>query len=295
MNKEGIYIGSHVSMSGPDFFLASVKEALSYNATTFMFYTGAPQNTFRTPLDKCKIEEGLKAIKEAGLSLDKIVVHAPYIINLANKAKPETFDIAIKALKSELIRTEAFGAKLLVLHPGSHVGQGVEVGLNNILEGLEEVLKEDKTNVTICLETMAGKGTECGATFDEINYLLTHSKYKDRLAVCLDTCHVNDEGVDIKDIDGVLKLFDEKIGLKHLKVLHINDSKNPIGAHKDRHENIGYGYIGFETLYKYIHHPLLRDIPKILETPYYNDKPPYKEEIEMLLSGVYKDNWRDNL
>lgn len=282
-------------MSGPDFFVGSVKEALSYNATTFMFYTGAPQNTFRTPLEKCKIEEGLALIKESGLSLDKIVVHAPYIINLANKTKPEVFDIAKKALASELVRTEAFGCHLLVLHPGSHVSQGTIVGLNNIVEGLDEVLDNDHTNVTICLETMAGKGTEVGATFDEIRYIIDHSKHKDRLAVCFDTCHVNDEGLDISDIDNVLKLFDEKIGLNLLKVLHINDSKNPIGAHKDRHENIGYGYIGFDALVKYIHHPLLKDVPKILETPYIDEKPPYKEEIKMLLDKEFTPNWRDNI
>ena len=293
MAKEELYLGSHVSMNSPDFYLGSVKEALSYGATTFMFYTGAPQNNYRKPLSELKIEEGRKLLKEAGINGDKIVVHAPYIINGANKVREDLFQLSKDVILSEVRRTAGFGCKILVLHPGAHVGAGSDAGINNLVECLDDVLSKDKSDVKIALETMAGKGSEIGITFEQIRDIIAKSIHPERLGVCLDTCHINDAGYDVNDVDGVLSTFDKVIGLDKLLVIHINDSKNPIGAHKDRHENIGYGYIGYETLHKYIHHPLLNGIPKVLETPYINEKPPYKQEIEMLRDGQYLEGWRE--
>lgn len=293
MEKETLYLGCHVGMSSPDFYLGSVKEALSYEANTFMFYTGAPQNTFRKPLEQLKIAEGRKLIKEAGIDESKIVVHAPYIINAANLANLDIYELAINTIVSELRRTAGFGVKTMVLHPGSHVGLGVEVGIKALAKALDVALASDGTDVKIAIETMAGKGKEIGITFEEIASIINNCDHKDRLGVCLDTCHISDAGYDLKDFDGVLEHFDKVIGLERLLVLHINDSKNPLGAHKDRHENIGYGYIGFDILNKVVHHPLLKEVPKILETPYINEKPPYKKEIEMFKNNKFIENWRD--
>lgn len=293
MNK--IYLGSHVSMSSPDFYLGSVRSALEWGENTFMFYTGAPQNSYRLPLERLKIEEGRKLLKENNIDESKIIVHAPYLINLGSKEKIDNYELAKKLVINELQRTEAFGCKTLVLHPGNHLKASKIEGLNNIVEGLNYIFENDKTDVKIALETMSGKGSELGTTFEDINYLINNCKYSDRLGVCLDTCHINDYGYDVKDIDHILDEFNKIIGLEKLLVVHVNDSKNPIGAHKDRHDNIGYGTIGFETLSKYIHHPLLINVPKILETPYVNEKPPYKKEVEMLLNNAFEDNWRENL
>ncbi len=289
-----ILIGSHVSMNAPDFFLGSVKMALENDENTFMFYTGAPQNSIRTPLNKCKIEEGLELIKNSSINLDKIVVHAPYLINLGN-IDPVKNELSKNLLLSELKRTAGFGVKYIVLHPGLHVNNGVEVGLNSIVSSLDDVLSKDGTDVTICLETMAGKGTELGKTFEELSYIIKNSKYSSRLGVCLDTCHINDAGYNISDVDKIIDEFDKIIGLDRLKVIHLNDSKNVLGSHKDRHENIGFGTISFETLYSWATNERLKYIPKILETPYINEKPPYKEEIKMLKEGVFNPNLKEEL
>ena len=291
MDNKELYIGSHVSMSGPEYYLGSVKEALSYDANTFMFYTGAPQNTFRLPLERLKIEEGRALLREKGFNEEKIVVHAPYIINIANQLNPDTYELGKKHLLSELQRTHAFGPKILVLHPGSHVGTGVENGLDSIVKALNKVLDQDGTDVKIALETMAGKGSEMGTSFEQLKQIIDSIKKPERVGVCLDTCHINDNGMKVAEFDDILADFDRILGLDKLLVVHVNDTKNPIGAHKDRHENIGYGYLGFETLNKVVHHPLLRGIPMILETPYYNEKPPYKKEIEMLRKQSFED-WR---
>ena len=291
---EKILIGCHVSMNAPDFFLGSVQEALSYNATTFMFYTGAPQNSYRKPLEQLKIAEGKKLLSEAGIDPTNLVVHAPYIINGANKVKPELFDLSVELILRELERTEAFGVKTLVLHPGAHVGQGKDVAISALAECLDKVFESNHSDVKIALETMSGKGTEIGTNFNEIRQIIDSCHHQDRLGVCLDTCHINDSGYDVHDVDAVLKQFDEIIGLNRLLVVHVNDSKNPKESHKDRHENVGYGYVGFKTMYEYIHHPLLRNIPKILETPYIEQKPPYKQEIQMLVSGQYIEGWKEN-
>ncbi len=289
------YIGCHVGLSAPDFYLGTVKEALTYGADTFMFYTGAPQNSRRRPLEEMNIEQGRALVKEMGLNEKKLVVHAPYIMNLGNTTKPGLYELSIEFLQSEMERTAAFGAELLVLHPGAHVGAGAEKAIDQIAKGLNEVLDNDKTGTIICLETMAGKGTEVGRSFEEVAEIISKINNKAQIGVCFDTCHTNDAGYDVRDVDGVLKHFDETIGLNYLRILHLNDSKNERGASKDRHENIGYGTIGFETLNKWIHHPLLKEVPKILETPYFNDKPPYKYEIEMLRNGEYVESWRDQL
>ena len=291
MNK--IYIGSHVSMGSPKYYLGSVKEALSYGASTFMFYTGAPQNTIRKPLNELYIKEARELIKENGIDESKIIVHAPYIINPANASRTELYEMSKNIIIKEVQRTSGFGAGILVLHPGAHVGTGTENGIKALSQALDYILDNDGTNVKIAIETMAGKGTEIGITFEQVNQIIEGCKNKDRLGVCLDTCHISDAGYDVKNVDALLKEFDEKIGLNRLLVIHINDSKNPKGAKKDRHENLGYGELGFETIFKIVHHPLLIDVPKILETPYINDKPPYKKEISMLLNGDYQENWKD--
>ncbi|MFR1687661.1 MAG: deoxyribonuclease IV [Massilimicrobiota timonensis] len=279
-------IGSHVSMSGKEMLLGSVKEAVSYGANTFMFYTGAPQNTARKPVSQLRVEEAKEYMKEHHISIDDVVVHAPYIINLANTVKPETYELAVRFLKEEIARCEEIGVSRLVLHPGSHVKAGDEAGLKQIVKGLNEVLREDQ-KVHIALETMAGKGSEMGRTFDQIQYMIENTKHSSLLGVCLDTCHIHDAGYDLTHFDEILEEFDQKIGLDRLLVVHVNDSKNERGAHKDRHENIGYGYIGFETLNQIVHHPKLKDVPKILETPYIDGKAPYREEIEMFMHQTF--------
>lgn len=293
MAEKELLIGSHVSMNAPHYYLGSVKEALSYGSTTFMFYTGAPQNSFRKPISDLKIEEGRELLKQAGIDESKLVVHAPYIINGANKGNPGLYNMSKDIIINELRRTAAFGAKILVLHPGAHVGQGAETGIRALANLLDRIFEEDGTDVKIALETMSGKGSEIGITFEEIRKIIDQCNHKERLGVCFDTCHTHDAGYDIHDVDGTLKLFDEIVGLDRLLAIHINDSKNPRSAHKDRHENLGYGYVGFETINKIVHHPLLVNIPKILETPYIDEKPPYKKEIEMLKNGKFEENWRD--
>ncbi len=285
---DDILIGSHVSMSGPHYFLGSVREALSYKANVFMFYTGAPQNNVRTPIEKCKIPEAIKLANENGIVIDKIVCHAPYIINLGN-IDPDKFKFSQDVLKNEILRCEQFFCKYLVLHPGLHMHNGVEIGIKNIILGLNNVLNSIDTNVVVCIETMAGKGTEVGTTFEQIKEIIDGVDKKDNIAVCLDTCHINDAGYDVAKVDEVINDFDSIIGLDKLKVIHLNDSKNFKGAHKDRHENIGYGTIGFDTLLKYVYHPKLKDIPKILETPYIDGNPPYKNEIAMIKTKIFNE------
>lgn len=283
-------IGSHVSMSGKKMLLASAEEAYKYGASTFMIYTGAPQNTRRKAIEELNIEAGQKTMKDFGLS--NIVVHAPYIINIANTSKPEVFELGVNFLQNEIERTEAIGAKDIVLHPGSHVGAGAEVGIKRIIEGLNEVLN-NKNDVRIALETMAGKGSEVGRSFEEIAQIIDGVTHNERLSVCLDTCHIHDAGYDVvNDFDGVLNEFDKIIGVDRIKVVHVNDSKNPRAAHKDRHENIGFGHIGFDALNYVVHHKQFENVPKILETPYVgedkkNKKPPYKFEIEALKQSKF--------
>ncbi|KSU85787.1 deoxyribonuclease IV [Fictibacillus enclensis] len=291
-------LGSHVSMSGKKMLLGASEEAASYGANTFMVYTGAPQNTRRKKIEDLNIEAGIKHMQENGMT--ELVVHAPYIINIGNSLKPETFQLGVDFLRSEIERTAAIGGKQIVLHPGAHVGAGTEEGIKKIIEGLNEVLTPDQT-VQIALETMAGKGSECGRTFEELAAIIEGVHQNDKLSICFDTCHTHDSGYDIiNDFDGVINSFDKIIGLDRLKVLHINDSKNECGASKDRHENIGFGKIGFDALNYIVHHPQLDDIPKILETPYVgtdknNKKPPYQLEIEMLKNKEFVPTLQEQL
>ncbi|MDU0450540.1 deoxyribonuclease IV [Staphylococcus chromogenes] len=291
-------IGSHVSMSGKKMLLASAEEAHQYGASTFMIYTGAPQNTRRKAIEDLNIEAGHAAMKEYGLS--NIVVHAPYIINIANTNKPEVFELGVNFLQNEIERTEAIGAKDIVLHPGSHVGAGADVGIKRIIEGLNEVLTNNN-DVRIALETMAGKGSEIGRTFEEIAQIIDGVTHNERLSICLDTCHIHDAGYDVvNDFDGVLNEFNKIIGVDRIKVVHVNDSKNPREAHKDRHENIGFGHIGFDALNYVVHHPQFENIPKILETPYVgedkkNKKPPYKFEIEAFRNEKFDPEMKNKI
>ena len=281
-----LIIGSHVSFKKDTQMLGSVQETLEYNANTFMFYTGAPQNTARIPINEDLTNKALELMKENNIDIKNVVVHAPYIINLANS---NNFDFNVRFLKEEISRVESLGVDKLVLHPGSHVGQGVDIGIQNIIDSLNVSLNEN-TKVIICLETMAGKGSELGKSFEEIKSIIDGVKYKDKIGVCMDTCHLNDAGYDLSDFDNILEEFDKVVGLNYLKVIHINDSKNIMGAHKDRHDNIGIGNIGFDNLIKIIYHDKLKGIPKILETPYVDQNPPYKEEIEMIRNKTFNEN-----
>lgn len=290
-------IGSHVSVSGKKMLLAGSEEAVSYGANTMMVYTGAPQNTRRKPIEDLNIEAAL--VHMAAHDIEEIVVHAPYIINLGNTTKPETFELAVSFLAAEIKRAEALQvARHVVLHPGAHVGAGEDAGLARIIEGLNEVLSGDEI-VKIALETMAGKGSELGKTFEELATIIDGVTHNDRLSVCFDTCHVHDAGYDlVGDLDGVIEQFDRIVGLERLGVIHVNDSKNARGAKKDRHENIGYGEIGFDTLNRIIHHEAFTHLPKILETPYIpiSEKTkvaPYKQEIEMFRARRFDVEWRD--
>jgi deoxyribonuclease-4 len=281
-----LIIGSHVSFAKEQ-LLGSVKEALSYGSTTFMFYTGAPQNTFRSKVSEKLTEEAYELMKNNGIDINNVIVHAPYIINLANDSDPEKFKFSVNFLIQEVERCDMLGIKNMVLHPGSHVGLGEKTGIHNIIRGLNQILDKGKCN--ILLETMAGKGTEVGRTIDEIAEIIDGVMYKDRIYVCLDTCHLNDAGYDISEFDKYLDEFDKKIGINKIKCIHINDSKNELGAHKDRHENIGYGTIGFDNLINVIYNERLGDSPRILETPYVNDFAPYKFEIENIRKKEFND------
>ena len=283
-----IKLGCHVGMAGKDMFLASAREAASYGANVFMLYTGAPQNTRRKDISNLNIDAGWEYAHEHGI--DEIVVHAPYIINLANTVKPETYELAVEFLEKEIVRTAAMRSRILVLHPGSHVNAGAEAGIAQIIKGLNTVLEKNDDDVFIALETMAGKGSEIGRSFEEIKAIFDGVNKKDRLRVCFDTCHVNDAGYDIVNhYDDVFAEFDKVIGLDRIAVFHVNDSMNPLGAHKDRHANIDNGTIGYDTLHRLVHDERFADIPKILETPWLCEEgfvkktiPPYKEEIAWL-------------
>ena len=284
-----IKLGSHVGMAGKEMFLASAKEAASYGANVFMLYTGAPQNTRRKDVTELNIEAGWEYAHAHGI--DEIVVHAPYIINLANTVKPETYELAVEFLEKEIVRTAAMGSKVLVLHPGSHVNAGSEAGTAQIIKGLNTVLNQNEDDVCIALETMAGKGSEIGRSFEELKAIYDGVDKRERLRVCFDTCHVNDAGYDlVNHYEEVFAEFDRIIGLDQIAVFHVNDSMNPLGAHKDRHANIGKGTIGYETLHRLVHDERFLNVPKILETPWLCEAgstkktiPPYKEEIAWLL------------
>ncbi len=283
-------LGSHVSFKS-DQLLGSVKEAISYNANTFMFYTGAPNNTRRSEI---KVEENMEAKKlmeENGIDINNVICHAPYIVNLGNKLKPDSWNFSVSFLKNEIRRCEALGVKYMVLHPGNHMGLGVDVGINNIIDGLNCILENDM-NIKVLIETMAGKGSECGSKVEEIKTILDGVVLKDKVGVCIDTCHISDAGYQISEY---FLLFEKLIGFDKLGCIHVNDSKNPIGSHKDRHENIGFGYIGFSNIIDILYNEKLKDVPKILETPYIEDYPPYKFEIEEILNKEFDMNLKNKV
>ena len=279
-----LIIGSHVSFTKDTQLVGSLNEALSYKANTFMFYTGAPQNTNRCSIDKELTNFALKKMMDNNIDINNIVIHAPYIINLANI---DNLSFNVRFLQDEINRAIDLKVNKIVLHPGSHVGKGYEVGINNIITSLNQV---DFKSVTILLETMAGKGSECGININQLKEIIDNINDKDHIGVCLDTCHLNDSGIDINNFDEYLDEFDKIIGISKIGCIHINDSKNPINSHKDRHENIGFGTIGFDALIKVIYNERLNNIPKILETPYIDKKPPYKEEIEMIRKKEFNKN-----
>ena len=294
-----LIIGSHVSFNKDSQLLGSVREALAYDANTFMFYTGAPQNTKRIPINDEKTYEAFKLMKDNNMDLRNIIVHAPYIINPANT---ENLDFSINFLRQEIDRVEKLGITKLVLHPGSHVKLGEDIAIKNITHVLNSCLLSD-TKVDICLETMAGKGTEMGINFDQLKKIIDGVLYKDKVKVCLDTCHLNDAGYDLKEFDVILDEFDKKIGIDKIACVHINDSKNILGSHKDRHENIGLGTIGFDNLINIIYHDKLKGVPKILETPYITNGideknkiyAPYKFEIEMIKNKKMNTNLLEDI
>ena len=289
-----LIIGSHVSFNKKEQLIGSVKEALSYNANTFMFYTGAPQNTNRASIDDSITLSALELMKENNIDLKNVVVHAPYIVNPANNAN---FDFNVNFLKQEIERVESLGVTKLVLHPGSYVKLTHDEGIKNIIDTLNQVIRKDMT-VKILLETMSGKGTELGTNFDDLKYIIDNIEYSKNVGICLDTCHLNDAGYDIFKFDEILDEVDSKIGLEKVGCIHINDSKNLKSSHKDRHENIGLGTIGYDALINVIYNKRLDNVPKILETPYVTNSdeskdkiyPPYKFEIEMIRNKKFNPN-----
>ena len=294
MKNNELIIGSHVGFTSKKQLLGSVEEALSYNANTFMFYTGAPQNTTRSPINDELTYKAYELMKENNMNLENVIIHAPYIVNLGNVDK---FEFSVEFLKQEVYRASQLGIKNVVLHPGASVKYTKEESIQSIIDGLNLIL-DNNLDVTICLETMAGKGTEIGSTLEDIKTIINGVKFKNKIGVCLDSCHLSDSGVDISKFDEYLDLFDKEIGLSYIKCIHINDSKNNQGSHKDRHENFGFGELGFNNLINIIYNERLKDIPKILETPYVSiddeskEKiyPPYKYEIEMIRNKTFDEN-----
>ena len=289
-------LGCHVNFTN-DQLLGSVKQAIGYGANAFMFYTGAPQNTLRKDIDDNLVIEAKKMMEENNIDIKNVVCHAPYIVNLANKNSEEKWNFSISFIKQELKRCDKLGIECMVLHPGSAVKITKEEGIENITEALNFILNDDSKCI-ILLETMAGKGSECGSTLQEIKTIIDGINKKERIGVCLDTCHLNDSGISMNNFDDYLDEFNKNIGLDKIKCIHVNDSKNEISSHKDRHENIGFGTIGFDTLNYIVHHEKLNGVPKILETPYVGtsdeDKkriyPPYKFEIEMFKNNKFNSN-----
>ena len=294
-----LIIGSHVGFKA-DQLLGSVKEAISYGANTFMFYTGAPQNTRRSELDDRLTMQALELMKDNNIDINNVICHAPYIVNPASNDS-DKHEFAINFIKNELDRCDRLGVKNMVLHPGSAVNESREEAISNIIDTLNKVFESDNT-CNILLETMAGKGNEMGITTEELKQVIDSVNHE-RLGVCIDTCHLNDAGYDLNEFDEYLSNFDKLIGIDKIKCVHVNDSKNVIASHKDRHENIGYGTIGFDTLLKVVYNTKLENIPKILETPYtgedVNDEtriyPPYKFEIDMIRSKTFNNNLHSDI
>ena len=297
-----LLIGCNVTFNSKDQLFGSTKEAISYGCNCFMFYTGAPQNTKRCELSYDLTKSAIDLMYENNIDLKNVVIHAPYIINLANNEKKDSYAFAISFLKEEIKRASMLGIKKIILHPGSYVNLDINTGINNIINALNEVILENQ-DVVICLETMAGKGTEIGYDINHLKTIIEGVKFNDKIMVCLDTCHLNDAGYDMSNFDSFLDYFDKKIGIEKIGCIHVNDSKNTISSHKDRHENIGVGYIGFNNLLNILYNKKLENIPKILETPFVSTKdglkdrvyPPYKFEIDMIKDKKYNNNLYDDI
>lgn len=290
-----LIIGSHVSYKNSTQLLGSVEEAITYGANAFMFYTGAPQNTQRGEINDLVTYEALQKMKENNIMLENVVCHAPYIVNLANNIDPEKYEFAKKFLRQEIERCMQLGVRKIVLHPGSATKLDRTDALNNIIKGLNSILYPDD-NIMILLETMAGKGTELGINLEELKYIIENIKLKEKIGVCLDTCHLSDSGININEFDKYLDEFDKQIGIDKIGCVHLNDSKNPIGARKDRHENLGYGTIGFDALINVAYNARLESVPKLLETPFVDrEYAPYKFEIEEIRNKKFNPNLYDEI
>lgn len=285
-------LGAHTKMNKKNNYLVgSLKEAILYKANTFMIFTGPPQSSIRTPINNMNLELFNILCFKNNIDKNNLVIHAPYIINLCNLKNKNTFEFSKNFLRKEINRAIAIGIKYIVLHPGSSLGIDRKKALIQLSNALNNILKPED-NIIICLETMSGKGSEVCSSFEEISFVISNIKLKEKVAVCFDTCHVNDAGYDLKNnLEKTLILFDKIIGLNRIKVIHLNDSKNNINSHKDRHENIGYGTIGFNPLLNIVFHPKLKSVIKILETPYVNGNSPYKQEIAML-KNKKMNNWK---
>ena len=294
-----LIIGSHVSYKSNNQLVGSAREAIGYGANTFMFYTGAPQNTNRGDIRSEFTDEAKKLMEDNGIDINNVIVHAPYIVNLANM---NNFNFSVSFLKEEVKRCSTLGIKYMVLHPGSAVNVSRIEAIENISKGLNLILDNDY-DVKILLETMAGKGNEIGKDFNELKQIIDKVENKDRIGVCIDTCHLNDAGYDMNNFDNVLDIFDSIIGIDKIGCIHINDSMNVINSHKDRHENIGFGTIGFDNLINVIYNKRLEDVPKILETPYVTKDelskekiyPPYKYEIAMIKNKVFDEKLKEKI
>lgn len=291
-----LIIGSHVSF-GKNQLLGATEEAISYGSNTFMFYTGAPTNTIRKDIEEKYTSEAINLMKENNIDIKNVICHAPYIVNLGNASDPLKYSFSKEFIKKELERCDKMGITKMVLHPGNAIGITKEEGLNNITNALNEIL-DGTTKCQVLLETMAGKGTECGRTIEELSFIIEKIVRKDQIGVCLDTCHLNDGGYSISNFNQYLDDFDSLIGIDKIKCIHINDSKNEQGSHKDRHANFGFGTIGFDNLINVIYNERLNDVPKILETPYIGDTDdskertyaPYKFEIAMIRNKEFDPN-----
>lgn len=283
-----LIIGSHVSFINGSELYGSVTEALESNSNTFMIYTGPNQSAIRSRIDPELTLKAQKLMKENDINIQNVMVHAPFIVNLANNKDERKYNFYISFMKSEIVRCKSLGIKNLIFHPGSRTDLDRKTALNNIIFGINSIM-DDVTDFNLIIEYMAGKGTELGSTIEDMEYIMNNINCKDLVGVCLDTCHLNDSGIDISKFDEFMDVFDLKVGFNKIKCVHINDSLNGVGTHKDRHANIGYGTIGFDNLINVVYNKKLEGIPKILETPYVNGVSPYKYEIEMIRNKKFVD------
>ena len=288
-----LIIGSHVHYNNSEGLISSVNEAISYGANTFMLYTGAPQNTIRRTINISNLDEAYEVMRLNNININNVIAHAPYIVNPANGKNEDLYNFSLDFLISECKRCETLGITKLVVHPGSHVGLGSDIGISKLISLLNKLLS--KTKIQILIETMAGKGNEIGINFLEIKQIIDGVEDKSKIGICLDTCHLSDAGYDISNFDSILDELEELSLLEYVYCIHINDSKNIRGAKKDRHENIGFGNVGFDNLIKIIYNSRLYNVPKILETPYVEEYPPYKFEIEMIKEKVFDSELKEKI